>query len=248
MFEEKGAKVEIFCSYSHKDDELRQQFDSHVALLRRQKLVETWSDHRILAGNDWAGDIGEHLNSADIIALFVSSDFLASDYCYEKEMERAMEREKKKEAVVVPIVVRPCDWRDAPFAHLQATPPDAKPVTLWENRDAAWTAVAKSLKLKVKEVLMLRLQAGVPEVKFPITPIPSHENKCLPGMLQPITTDYKQAMSIYRQIAEDAEKMKKEGRRIAADIQTKVFQIEIDIPVNKAKTQHFDAMEGYVRE
>jgi hypothetical protein len=77
--EEKEETVEIFCSYSHKDHELRQQFDYHVAVLWRKKQVETWYDHRILAGDDWAREIDEHLNSADIISLFVSSDFLASD-------------------------------------------------------------------------------------------------------------------------------------------------------------------------
>jgi len=230
VFEEKKAKVEIFCSYSHKDAELRQQFDKHVALLRR-KLVEIWSDHRILAGNDWAGDIDEHLNSADIIALFVSSDFLDSDYCYEKEMERAMEREKKKEAVVVPIIVRPCDWTDAPFAHLQATPPKGKPVTKWENRDEAWTEVAIALKLKVKEVLEVRLEAAVPEVKFPIM------------------TDQSQAEKIYKQIAEDAEKNREERARIMADLQEKIFLTMQDSTVNRSKTvdKAFGNMDEYIR-
>jgi hypothetical protein len=87
------------------------------------------------------------------VALFISADFLSSNYCYEKEMKRALERHKKEKVPVVPILVRPCDWEDAPFAHFQAIPNDNRPVTTWKNRDAAWTQVANYLKLTVKAVL-----------------------------------------------------------------------------------------------
>src|SRR5271170_8248665 len=89
--------VEIFCSYAHEDEPLRREFDSSVALMRRKKQVEVWHDKRISAGDRWRDQIDEHLDSADIITLFVSPDFLASDYCFEKELSRALEREAKKE-------------------------------------------------------------------------------------------------------------------------------------------------------
>lgn len=145
--------VEIFCSYAHQDEPLRKEFESSVAVLLRQKEVQVWHDHQILPGDHWAGKIDERLNSADIILLFVSADFLASDYCYEKELRRALQREAQKEALVVPIIVRPCDWSDAPFAHLQGIPAGAKAVTSWPNRDEAWTDVARSLKESVRMVL-----------------------------------------------------------------------------------------------
>jgi hypothetical protein len=104
------------------------------------------------------------LSSADIVALFVSSDFLASNYCYEKEMKTALERDAKDEARVVPIIVRPCDWHNAPFSRLQAVPTDAKPITKWENRDEAWTVVANCLRLTVK-VVMEKLQKKLLEVE-----------------------------------------------------------------------------------
>jgi hypothetical protein len=89
------ASLGVFCSYSHKDQEHRNEFEAHVAMLRREKLIRIWQDRKILAGSDWAGEIDWHLNSADIVILFVSSDFLNSDYCYEKEMKRAMERHER---------------------------------------------------------------------------------------------------------------------------------------------------------
>jgi len=70
------TSVEVFCSYSRPDEELRKQFEAHVALMRRKSLIRVWHDRQILAGDDWGGDIDSHLNSADLITLFVSADFL----------------------------------------------------------------------------------------------------------------------------------------------------------------------------
>jgi hypothetical protein len=147
------TSVEVFCSYSHRDEELREQFEAHVALMQRKSLIRVWHDRQILAGDDWGEDIDSHLNSADLITLFVSADFLNSNYCYEKEVVRAMERHFEEKILVVPIIVRACDWQDAPFGKLQAVPTDGKAVTSWTNRDEAWTDVAKHLKLCVAELL-----------------------------------------------------------------------------------------------
>ncbi len=147
------TSVEVFCSYSHRDEELRKQFDAHVALMRRNNLIRVWHDREILAGDDWAGEIDSHLNSADLITLFVSSDFLNSNYCYEKEVARAMKRHLEEKILVVPIIVRACDWQDAPFGKLQAVPAYGKAVASWPDRDEAWTEVAKHLKLCVAELL-----------------------------------------------------------------------------------------------
>lgn len=106
---DKLATLAVFCSYSHKDEDHRQDFEAHVAMLRRENLIRIWQDRKIIAGDDWAGDIGSHLNDADIVTLFISADFLNSDYCYEKEMKRALERHASEKVPVVPIIVRPCD-------------------------------------------------------------------------------------------------------------------------------------------
>ncbi len=150
--------VDVFCSYSHRDEPLRQEFESCVAGLRRLNVIRLWHDRQILAGDHWAGEINEHLNRADMIVLFVSADFLNSDYCWNKEMKRALEREAKGEAVVVPIIVRACDWSDAPFAHLQALPSGALALTSWPNRDEAWADVANSLKASIRKLLDQRMK------------------------------------------------------------------------------------------
>ncbi len=235
-----AGSVEVFCSYAHRDEPLRKEFETSVALLRRQKLVQIWHDRQIGAGEDWAGDIDEHLNSADIITIFVSADFLASDYCFEKELSRALEREEQKEALVVPIIVRPCDWNDAPFAHLQAIPAGAKAVTSWPNRDEAWTDVAKSLKITVRKVLTAKLA----KLKEKIVPAPEPLES--PG------SDAAQARLIYQQILRDAEAFRPQQERIMAEMQAKIFVLNEELdpapqPPKKPASEAFNNMDKYIR-
>jgi hypothetical protein len=71
---------------------------------------------------------------------------LASDYCYEIELRKALEREAKGDVSVVPIILRPCDWQNGPFSNLKALPKDGRPVTAWSNRDEAWNDVARGIR------------------------------------------------------------------------------------------------------
>lgn len=142
------SPIEIFYSYSHKDEKLRNRLEKHLSLLKHQRLIINWHDRMIDAGNEWQIEIDTHLNSAQIILLLVSPDFLASNYCYSNEMKRALERHDKGEACVIPVILRPCDWYDAPFGKLQALPTDGKPVTnrKWGNIDEAFVDVAKGIR------------------------------------------------------------------------------------------------------
>src|SRR5579863_1867747 len=147
--------VEVFYSYAHEDEALRAELEKHLSLLRRQGVISGWHDRQIIPGTDWAQAIDGHLESAAVILLLVSADFLASDYCYGIEMQRALERQQAHEAVVIPILLRPVDWHGAPFAHLQALPTDAKPITTWRNLDEAFADVATGIRRAVEELSAL---------------------------------------------------------------------------------------------
>jgi TIR domain len=136
----------IFISYSHKDDALRAELDKHLALLRREGAIELWSDHRILPGSEFDKDIAEVLEAAQIILLLVSADFLASDYCFGIEMHRAMERHDAGEAVVVPVILRACDWHHSPFKHLNALPSGGREIAKWASPDDAFLDVVQGLR------------------------------------------------------------------------------------------------------
>lgn len=136
----------VFFSYSHVDETLRDQIETQLALLKRQEVIETWHDRRIGAGEEFAGAIDQHVESDNIILLLVSADFIASDYCYDIEMKQAMERHAAGEAIVIPVILRACDWHGAPFGRLNATPPDGKPITQYADRDQALLEVAKAVR------------------------------------------------------------------------------------------------------
>ena len=136
----------VFFSYSHADEGLRDQLEKQLAMLKRQGVIETWHDRRIGAGEDIGQSIDEQINQDDIILLLVSPDFLASNYCYDIEMKRAMERHDDGEAIVIPVILRACDWHHAPFGKLSATPRDGKPITQWADIDEAFLQVAKAVR------------------------------------------------------------------------------------------------------
>ena len=140
----------IILSYSHRDEALRDQLETHLAMLKRQGFIETWHDRRITAGEPLDRAISASLERADIVLLLVSPDFLASDYCYEQEMLRAVERHKSGTCTVIPVILRPCDWHDAPFGGLLAAPKDGKPITQWPDIDAAFLDVTTAIKGAVR--------------------------------------------------------------------------------------------------
>ncbi len=156
-----SGAVEVFISYSHADERLRMQLGMHLALLKRQGVIDEWHDRRISAGQEWVGEVDKHLNSATIILLLVSATFLASDYCYDVEMKRALARHDAGEAVVIPVILRHVDWKkNAPFAHLQALPKDGKPVEAWSLRARAFADIADGIRKVAEELGSARHLAG----------------------------------------------------------------------------------------
>lgn len=138
--------VKVFVSYSHRDEIFREELSNHLAVLRRQGIIELWHDRKISPGSGWEREVDAALTEANIVLLLVSSDFLASDYCYGVEMRQALERDRSGQTRVVPIIVRPCYWKSAPIGSLQVLPRDARPVSTWGNVDDAWLDIARALR------------------------------------------------------------------------------------------------------
>jgi tetratricopeptide (TPR) repeat protein len=115
-------------------------------MLKREGIIRDWYDRRITTGREWRDEISTQLESAEIILLLVSPDFLASDYCYDIEVTRAVEKHEAGEVHVIPIILRPSEWKLTPFGKLQALPKDGNPVTRWSDRDAAFLDIAKGIR------------------------------------------------------------------------------------------------------
>ncbi len=144
--------VEIFFSYAHEDEELMNMVRRQLVVNERNGRILKWHDRQIPAGSGWRKQIDERLRWAKIILLFVSPDFLDSRYCYEVEGKEALRRHEAGEATVIPVILRPCLFEDAPFSELQALPKDAKPISTWNNIDEATLDVARGVMKVVEEL------------------------------------------------------------------------------------------------
>jgi hypothetical protein len=138
--------AKVFFSYAHADAQHRDRLEKGLTMLKRQGLLETWHDRRITPGQQIDRAISAELEAADLILLLVSPDFLESEYCYDVEMQRAMQRHEARETHVIPIILRPCDWKSAPFGRLNALPTDGKPVTKWTDADDAFLDITEGIK------------------------------------------------------------------------------------------------------
>src|SRR2546429_9213317 len=123
------VSVKVFVSYAHADQELCRKLEDHLSSLKYSGKITIWQDQEIPAGANWEGQIHTHLNEADMILLLISSSFIASKYCWNKEVQTALERHKAGAARVIPILLKPTLWQDTPLGQLQALPTEAKPIT-----------------------------------------------------------------------------------------------------------------------
>jgi hypothetical protein len=144
--------INLFYSYSHADEALRDELEKHLKLLQRQQVIDTWHDRKISNGMEWDKVINKNLDTADIILMLISADFLASDYCWDIEIQRALQRHEEKSAVVIPVLLRPCDTGNADFMKLQGLPKNFKPVTTWSNQDEAFTDIAKGIRAAAEAI------------------------------------------------------------------------------------------------
>jgi hypothetical protein len=140
------SPLKIFYCYAREDKDLCDLIDKHLGILKRLGQVVGWYDREIQAGTEWEREIKENLDTASLILLLVSADFIASDYCYGVEMAKALELHQTRRACVLPILLRPVDWRDAPFASLQMLPTGAKPITQWKDQDEALQDVVRGIR------------------------------------------------------------------------------------------------------
>jgi len=125
---------------------LKSELEKHLAQLRRDGAIEVWHDRRILAGDPLDKSISANLERAEIILLLVSSNFLNSNYCYDVEFKRALQKHAAGSARLIPIILRPCDWQHSPLGKLLAAPKDGKPITKWTNLDEAFLDVVVQIR------------------------------------------------------------------------------------------------------
>jgi hypothetical protein len=163
--------ISIFFCYAHEDEPFLNKLKAYLRPLQRQGLIDVWHDRDISAGTEWEREISQHLNEAKIILLLVSPDFMNSDYCYSIEMKRALERHDQKDALVIPVILRPIYWQGV-LGNIQALPTDAKPVV-----DRYWHTLDEALYDVTEGIRKIVVKLGLPKPLSPSEVLLSQASK-----------------------------------------------------------------------
>jgi hypothetical protein len=146
--------IKLFISYSHADENHKIRLEKHLKAISRTLPLVAWSDRSLFSGEAVDEQIFQQLDTADIVLLLVSPDFINSDYCFTKEMERALQRYANAGNVVIPVIVRhTASWRDHDIGQIVALPKDGKPLAKWEDADEFWGSVEDGIREQVKKLL-----------------------------------------------------------------------------------------------
>jgi hypothetical protein len=164
----------VVISYSHKDEEWKERLRPHLAVLERQGRISIWDDRNIDAGTEWNQEIMEAMRHARVAICLISADYLSSPFCTEQEIPLLLERQEQGELVVIPVLLRPCDWKDYPWLEkLQMLPRDGKSVVddfpdRWDKifsdvanrvRTAVYGSPLQTIVCRVKERRVLGIAA-----------------------------------------------------------------------------------------
>ncbi|WP_020560643.1 COR domain-containing protein [Thiofilum flexile] len=148
-------KIKIFISYSHADEKpFLEKTEQCLKNLGRALPIEFWHDRKLLAGSSVHDVIFKQLKQADIVILLVSPDFIASDYCFTREIVEALKIYEKEQNIIIPIIIRETEgWRDYDIGNITALPTDGRPFKKWADPDEFWADVQKGLRLTIQALL-----------------------------------------------------------------------------------------------
>ena len=145
--------TDLFYSYSHRDEQYRENMETALAQLRRDGLLKEWSDLRILPGQHISPEIKERMNETDIFVFLLSPDFIDSNECMKEWRYAKQLSDEGKLIFRIPIILRDCPWQDLLSTDdVKALPNDGKPVANFDNQDTAWLQVYEGIKAVVNEL------------------------------------------------------------------------------------------------
>lgn len=156
--------MKLFICYSHEDEKYRVRFEKHLKQMQREGTIDSWSDRKIIPGKDWNNEIDSNIENSELIIFLISQDFIASEYCYEVEMQKALQQADNGISVVVPVIIRACLWETLPFGKYQALPKDGKPIKSWNDPDKGWMDVEIGLKKVIADINKIDENVTIPSV------------------------------------------------------------------------------------
>jgi hypothetical protein len=145
-------KIKLFISYAHDDETYKDELIKHLSGLKRNGVIEEWNDRYIIPGQEWDAEIKQKLNNSHIVIFLISSDFMASNYINDVEIKNTMDRHNNNEIIIIPVIIRHCDFKSLGLNKFQALPKDANPVKSWIDQDEAWVNVIEGIKSTIGNI------------------------------------------------------------------------------------------------
>ena len=137
---------ELFISYAHENEPVKDRLLKHLATLQRQGLVSTWTDRAIPPGSRWREEIESAMARADGAIFLVEEHFLASGFCMDVEVPAFLERRAAEGTLILFVLTQHCNWPAIDFIRAtQLLPRDAKPMRAFRPQALAYTHVVQEI-------------------------------------------------------------------------------------------------------
>jgi len=206
--------MKAFISYSHEDADLLAKLLKHLAALNREGLLDAWTDKEIHAGGVIDDHVDAAMEDAQLFILLISASFIHSDYCFAKEFARALERHEAGEAIIVPIIVRECDWNIDALRKFKALPDDGKAIISrhWHSDDEAFAHVASGLRKLLSKDNAPLPRASKSKQKSSFIPDDRHVSEEQRDQLRRIHTEIVERLTAKTATLPDDEAKKKQGK------------------------------------
>ena len=136
-------KNSIFISYSHKDKKWLKMVQTQLVSLKLyNKDVEVWSDEKIMASDVWKEEITKALEHATIAILIVSSDFMASEFIINEELQPLLDKSQVEGTKILTLVARPIAFfNKSPLSKYQTINDPKQPLSGMTEVDQEWALV-----------------------------------------------------------------------------------------------------------
>lgn len=239
--------LHVFCCYARADQSYLLELRKRLIPLQREGLIAIHTDIDVSPGEEWEPKIQQYLNTAHVILLLVSPDFIASDYCYSNEMKRALERHKEGKVLVIPILLRAVDLHRLPFGSIQCLPTDAKPIKSWADVDDAFLdvtngiieAIEKFFPQSVKQTSSQQRPKSTPK-NIRVTSSPSREGNKAIILFDLNGTEHALEYIRYDKITRQTLFLKeKQQELVRLEVPSATLK-----PVEKQATFHIDGVDG----
>ena len=145
--------INVFFSYSFEDKLSIEKLRKHFLILERSALIKTFSFFEVEPGKDFKFELRNVMNDSDLILLFLSPDYLASNECYENQVLVAIRKNNDGDSLTIPILLKPCLWEETPLRTLRPLPKNEKPISMWIDESEVHYQVVKEIMQITKKLI-----------------------------------------------------------------------------------------------